>query len=145
MTFRVLAGLVLLLIAFALQFSLATANVYLDLSFAALITFAFVFGFWELVFFVLAAVFVINWQPAVSVEILAFALFPFVVYFLRDKFPSQPWFENFVAILLGFVVLSLVAAPAAFLSSLRIFFVDLMGGWLFGTGVFFLLQNSSQK
>ncbi len=145
MTLKLLAGLVLLLIALALQFSLAAANVYFDFSFAALIAFALVFGFWELAFLVLVAVFIINWQPAVSAEILVFALFPFAVYFLRDAFRSQPWFENLVAIFLGFLTLAIAAAPAAFLASWRLFLPDLAAGLLFGTCVFFLLQNSFQK
>jgi hypothetical protein len=139
MTSKVFAGLVLLLIAFAFQFSLAAANVYIDLSFAALIAFAFVFGFWELVFFVLVGVFVINWQPAASPEILIYALFPFVVHFLRDAFHSQPWFLNLVAIFLGFLALAVVVAPAAFPASWQLFLLDLAGSWLFGTCVFFLL------
>ncbi len=141
MTLKLLAGLVLLLIALALQFSLAAANVYLDFSFATLIAFAFVFGFWELAFLALTAVFIINWQPAVSPEILVSALFPFAVFFLRDAFRSQPWFLNLVAIFLGFLTLVVAAAPAALLASWRLFLPDLAAGWLFGTCVFFLLYR----
>lgn len=139
MTLKFVAGLTILFIAFMLQFWLASVGWYTDLSYAALISFAFVFGFWELLALVLIAVFIINWQPAPSVEIFVFALFPLVVYFSRNILRSQPWFQDFLAIVIGFSVLYLSVARAAFYWNA--FLADLVGGILFASIFFFPLYR----
>ncbi len=108
------AGLAVLMIAFLLQFSLAFAGLRIDLSYAALIAFAFVFGFWELILLVLAAVLVVNWQPAASPELLVFALYPCAIYFLRNILHWQVWLEDLLATLFGFAILYFAISRAAF-------------------------------
>jgi len=78
-----LAGFVMLAIAFALQAWFAAAGIFLNLSFVTLISLAFIFEFWELLALVLFATFIMNWQPAASVEILVFAWFFYFVIFVH--------------------------------------------------------------
>jgi hypothetical protein len=139
MTLKFSAGLVILFFALALQFWFASAGVSLDLSFAALISFAFVFGIWELLVLVLLAVFIVNWQPAVSLEILIFSFYPVAVYFSRNLSQWQPWVKNLMAIALGFFVLYLAAGSVTF--HWREFFMDLTAGLALGLLIFFPLYR----
>jgi len=133
MTLKLLAGFMILVIALALQFWFASGGWYLDLSFAALITFAFIFDIWQFIILILVAVFIINWQPAVSGEILVFSLYPVAVHYLKYIVRWEVWVENLAAILIGSVLMYFVAghgtihAPA--------FFIDAFSGMLFGTAV----------
>ncbi len=136
------AGLIILFIALLFQFLFASAGVFVDLSFAALISFAFVFGFWELILLIVVAVFVVNWQPAVSAEMLVFALFPVAAYLSRGIFHWAGWFLNAAAIAVGFAALAFAAAPwAALAAHWQPFLVDLAAGELFGAIVFLPLYR----
>jgi len=138
MKLKFTAGVIILLIAFILQFSLATAGRYFDLSFAALITLAFVLELWELIVLILVTVLVLNWQPAVSVELGILALFPIAVYFLRRFSELQLWIKNLTAILLGFILLYAAVAPRMLYSGA--FLADLVIAMLFGTVALFSLK-----
>lgn len=139
MTLKLSAGLVIFFIALVLQFWFAQAGVSLNLSFAALISLAFIFGFWELIVLVLLGVFIMNWQPAASVEILIFALYPIAAHFSRGIFHWQAWIEPLIAVLVGFFILYLAAAPAAF--HLPQFLLDVAAGLIFSAIVFFPLHR----
>jgi hypothetical protein len=141
MAITFLSGLIILAIALALQFFSGSAGMFLNFSFAALIAFAFLFEFWELVCFVLIAVFVLDWQPAASVEILVFALYPIAVYFFRKTIPWQHWIAAPAAIILGFAVLAFAAAPALFFAHLSAFFTDTIAGLAFGALIFYPLRR----
>jgi len=129
MKFKFFAGLVVLIIALALQFLFASAGIFLDLSFAALICFAFLFDLGEFLVLVLVAVFVVNWQPAVSTELLVFSLFPVAMYFLRRVAPWHSWVAIPVAVVLGTVLFYFLASHGAF--PVRAFFMDVCAGLLF--------------
>ncbi len=137
MKLRLLTGFLVITIALILQFFLARAGIYFNLSFAALISFAFVFGFWELLLLVLAAAFVLNWQPAVSGEILMISLFPLAVYFLRNIIHWQKLPMNALAIFLGFLLLYVIAGTGGFSANIKAFIMDLIAGELFAGIVFF--------
>jgi len=141
MNFKFLGGLILLFIALLLQFFFARAGIFINFSFAAIISFAFVFEFWELAFLTLLTVFILNWQPAPSVEILVFALVPIAVHFLHPLFHWQIWLENCIAIVLGFLVLYLAAAPSGFLAHSPAFLLDLAGGLITGALTLFPLYR----
>jgi hypothetical protein len=141
MTLKLTAGLVILFITLVLQFLLASAGIHLNLSFVALICFAFVFEFWELAALILLAVFIINWQPGVSIEILIFALYPVVVHFSRNIVHWQPWIENFFAIFLGFVILYGAVLGRAFLYHPQSFLMEVTTGFIFGAVVFLPLYH----
>jgi hypothetical protein len=138
MKLKFTAGLFLLFIVLIAQFWLATAGIYLDLAFAALISFAFIFGFWELMVFVVLTTFIINWQPAASLEILIFALFPVAVYFSRNIVHWQLWLEDLAAIFLGYFVLYLSVTHGRL--HWTPFFIDTGAGLVLGALIFFVLS-----
>ena len=141
MNFRFLAAVVLLFIAFLLQFFLAAAGIFMNFFFAMLIASAFLFTFWELAVLVLLAVFIVNWQPGVSVEIAVFACYPVAAFFARGLVHLQSWFKNLIAIFIGFFLLYAIFAGRSFLYHPQAFLTDLLGGLAFGAATFFLLQR----
>jgi hypothetical protein len=143
MNFRFLSAVVLLLVAFILQFFLATAGVFMNFFFATLIACAFLFSFWELLVLVLLAVFIVNWQPAVNVEIMIFALYPLAVFFLRGFAHLQLWLKNLIAIFVGIFLLYAVLGGRAFLFHPTVFLIDVLGGMVFGSAVFLLLAREA--
>lgn len=143
MNFRFFTGIALVLVAFLLQFSLAAAGVFMNLFLGALIAFAFVFTFWELVALVLLAMLIVNWQPAVSPELVVFALCPFVVFFGRNHVHLQVLLKCILATCLGFLVLYAVLAGRTFISHPENFLIDLLGGLIFGSISLLLLQRES--
>ena len=134
MTVKLSAGLLILFIALVLQFSSAAFGPPLNFAFAALISCAFIFDFWELLVLVLIGVFILNWQPKASVEILIFALYPLATYFSRNISQWQVWVKNLMAILLGNLILYLLVTGT--LSPWRIFTVDTLAWFAFGAMVF---------
>lgn len=144
MTLKLTAGLVILFVAFALQGWLAANGLRVDLVFPALIAFAFLFPFWEMLFLTLLGVFLLNWQPAASLEILIFAVFPVAVYFSKNVLHWQPWIENLLAIALGNVLLyATLLGRTAFARSAS-FLIDLAGGLIFGALIFISLRRWDQ-
>ncbi len=139
------AGLVILLTALALQFWLAAAGIYLTLSFAALISFAFIFNFWELVFFALLGTFIINWQPSASAEIVVIALFPILMNLSRNVFKWRFWVGAPIAIIFGFLVLYAVAVHVSLLEYWSPFLLDLAAGLVFGALTFFPLYRKENE
>jgi len=131
----------MLLLACALQFWFASAGVFINFILATLVVFAFYFDIWELLVFILFAVLVINWQPAMSVDIFVFSLIPIAAYAFHKVFAWTPWMAAPVAIVCGFFLLYLAIAPAAFLANSGSFLIDLLGGLIFGGMVFFTLDR----
>lgn len=141
MLLRFSVGFLLLLLALALQFSFASWGIFTNLSFATLIAFAFIFDFFELLALVLVGVFIVNWQPAASLEIAIFAVFPLAAYFLRSVVHWQSWFMTPIAIIVGFLVLYAFAAPREIFMNTGDFLADLAGGLVFGVFAFFPLAR----
>lgn len=131
MRLKIIAGFIILFIALLLQFWFASAGWYFDLSYAALISFAFVFDFWELLLLVAIAVFIVNWQPTASVEIVIFAAFPIAVHFSRNLLHWQVWLENILAIFVGFLLL--YASVSRLGLNWPAFFIDAIAGSILGT------------
>ena len=134
MGLKFFAGLFILFIALFAQFWFASIGWYFDLSFAALISFALLFDLWELIALVCVAVFIVNWQPGASPEILVFGLYPIALYFSKHIVHWQLWLENLAAIALGFFLLYAVGAHGAI--NWRLFGTDTAAGMLFGALLF---------
>lgn len=134
---RLITALLILVLMSGVQFWLAGGNIFSNLIFATLIVFAFFFDFWEMIFFILFGVLVINWQPAPSVEIFLFALIPLVVFALHNVIRSQKWITAPIAIICGLLIFYVVVAPHFLISNPAAFLEDLFGG-LLGGGLVFL-------
>lgn len=141
MRLRFILAILILLLSCALQFWFASAGVFINFIMAALIVFAFFFDIWELLVFVLFAIFVVNWQPAVSLDIIVFGLIPIAAFAFHKAFAWTLLAGIPVAIVGGFLLLYVAIAPGAFLANTPFFLLDLFGGLLFGGAVFFVLDR----
>jgi hypothetical protein len=130
---------VILCISLTLQFLFASAGIFINLVLAVLITFAFALDFWELCVLVLCAVFVLNWQPMPSIAIIVFALIPLAAYGFKTFARLELWIGNAAALVFGFLLFYVIAAPGEFLGNLPGFFVNLLAALLVGELVLFLL------
>ena len=135
----------MLLLACTLQFWFASAGVFVNFILTALIVFAFFFDFWELLVFVLFAILVINWSPAVGVDIAVFGMIPIAAYAFHKVFAWTAWTAVPVAIVVGFLLLYLAIAPAMLMPQWEAFLADLFGGLVFGGLVFLALSRSGVK
>lgn len=138
---RSVLAVLLLLLACALQFWFASAGVFVNFILASLTVFAFFFDITELLVYVLFAIFVINWQPGMSVDIFVFGIIPVAAYVFHKIFAWTLWAGVPVAIIVGFFVLYLAIAPTMFLANWQAFLADLFGGLVFGGFVFLTLDR----
>lgn len=144
MNFRSFAALLILFIACGIQFFLGSAGIFINLILAALVAFAFFFEWLELAVFVLFAVFVVNWVPAVTPAILIFAAIPFAAYAFRRLFVWAPWAGIPVAIVCSFIVFYLAIAPRMFAVALPSVSLDILGSLIFGECVLAALGRAER-
>ncbi len=145
MRLRFILAILILLLACALQFWFASAGVFVNVILATLIVFAFFFDIGELLVCVLFAIMVINWSPVVSTDIFVFGIIPIAAYAFHKVFAWTTWIAAPVAVVIGFLLLYLAIAPAAFLQNGRPLLIDLCGGLIFGGLVFFTLDRLSSQ
>ncbi len=144
MRFRVLAAVLILLLACVLQFWLASAGIFIDLILAALVAYAFFFSFLELAAFVLFAVFVLNWAPGPSVVLAAFAAIPLLAYLSRRFFAWTPWAGIPVALVGGLILFYLISAPDMFRAAPGAFALDLVASLVFGELTLWALNRAEK-
>ncbi len=140
MRLRFILALLILLFACALQFWFASADVFVNFILATLIAFAFFFDIWELLVFILFAIFVINWSPIISLDIIMFGLIPIAAHAFHRAFAWTLWAGVPTAVVGGFLALYITIAPRTFFASWELFLIDLFGGLVFGTLVSFALE-----
>jgi hypothetical protein len=132
MRYRLVAAILLFLIACVVQFSLASAGISIDLVLAALIAFAFFFSFLEVLVFVLCGVFLMNWQPGFSFEMLIFAALPLAAFFFHRAFAWAPWAGIPVMTVCGFAAFYALIAPSLFVIDPAKIVLDVVGSLIFG-------------
>jgi hypothetical protein len=138
---RLAIAILILILASALQFWFAGGGMFFNLIFATLVVFAFFFDFWEMAAFILFGVFVVNWQPAISLEIFLFALIPLVIFAFHSAFKFERWIAVPIAIALGLSIFYLVIAPQSLLGDSAAFLEDLCGSLIWGAAVFLALRR----
>jgi len=141
------SGLLIFTIACLLQFSFTSAGVTVNFVFAALIAFSFIFSasrgeFWELFFFVLAGVFLMNWLPAPSFALAAFAAIPLLTYLLGAVFPWEAWIGIIISLFSGFIIFYLITAPRFIIIATPLFSLDLFLGLAFGLMIFLYMDHA---
>jgi hypothetical protein len=134
-------SILFLLLAFGIQFLFAGSGIFVNVILATLITLASFFDLFELIVFILLAVFVINWQPAISWEVVLFAVLPIIAYGIRNISSWSAWALNLIFIFLGIIILYAVIAPARIVSNPSGLVIDLFGSMLLGQLIFFTLSH----
>lgn len=139
------AAVLFLVLALILQFWTAAGGTVIDFVFTALIVCGFIFELYEILFFILLALFIINWEPAASLPLAVFGIVPLLAYASRKFFHVEAWAGTLAAIALGLLVLYLSISPRLFAANLRIFFTDLIASLVFGSLMFFALRYSHRR
>lgn len=142
---RFILALLFLILAFVMQFWFASFGVFINFILTALITLAFLFDIWDVIFFILAAVFIINWQPAFGVEIFLLAALPLAAYLFNRYSASEPWAANIASIFCGLLIFYLAIAPKIFFAEWKIFLIDLFASIIFGSIVFIALNRRENR
>ncbi|HVN26130.1 MAG TPA: hypothetical protein VMT99_00550 [Candidatus Paceibacterota bacterium] len=142
---RFILALLFLALAFVLQFWFATLGVFVNFVFAALVAFAFLFDIWDVLFFLLAAIFIINWQPALSPELLIFAAVTVAAYLAHRYSKWEPWAASLAFIVLGLFTLYLAVAPRFLVADFGSFVIDVAGCLMFGGIVFGVLNRRAHR
>jgi hypothetical protein len=137
---RFLSGLSLLLITFILQFFLASIGIYINLTFAVLIAFAFILTFPELVILDLFAVLITNWQPGPSVEIIAFAAIPLAAYGAKKWLGLEPWSGVVGGIVIGYAAFYFAVTESGFFLRGFMFWEDVIIGLVAAELIVLLVQ-----
>jgi hypothetical protein len=139
---RFLAALLILILAFILQFALrGSLGFYSNLTLSALIAFSLSLNLPELIFLILAAVFVLNAEPAFSWDTLVFALLPVISFCLRRFFKWKPWVTCMAMIFSAFLAMYLILAPAFLWNAPALFLGDLAAGLAFGVVALYTLRK----
>ncbi len=123
-----------------LQLWFAPGGVRGDFILAALIVFAFVFSFWELFIFALLGVFLVNSSPHLSVAMIVFFLIPLAAYFVRRRFPLNPWMGAAGAIAAGIALFYAATAPVAASGAVGFLVLDILASIFFGESVLYGLE-----
>jgi hypothetical protein len=144
------SSLLIILIASILQFIFIPNNIIINFIFATLIIFSFVFlredyGFLKLLFFVMLGIFLINWYPVPTFDILVYALIPIVIYLFSKNFLFQSLFCAIISLVLGFFALYLLIEPSFIINSFNIFLLDMLTSSSFGLLVFISMDNFFKK
>lgn len=131
---RFLKSLFLVVLAFWLQFSIGEFwGVWINFVLATLIALAFFVNFEELLLFTLLGVLFLNWQPALSWELVIAGLFPISVFSLRRIFLWEIWLSVLIANVLGLTILYLVTDWGFIMRSPLIFLADLVASLVFAS------------
>ncbi|MDE2019641.1 MAG: hypothetical protein KGJ13_04850 [Patescibacteria group bacterium] len=117
-------GLLVLILAFLLQAWVPIAGLRGDFVLAALIAFAFIFPFWELLLFILLAVFTLNWQPHLGFELAAFAAVPIAAFVLRLWLSWEKWIGIAVSTVGGIFIFYALITPRAIFPNLANLLLD---------------------
>ena len=141
MRFKFLTAVIALILAIVLQLFLGEVlGVWTNIVLASLVTAAFFLNFLELLFLILLAVFVLNWQPAPSLEMALYAALPISTLLMHKFFPFKSWLGNLVAIFLALLIFYLAVGPRFLITSPVVFLWDLAIGLVLGS-IFFKISN----
>ncbi len=134
---RVIAGLLLVSLAIALQLFIGDIRgIWFDFALAALISLSFLLNFFEILFLVLFAAYILNWQPGMSFELLVFAALPIGSFLLRKFLPFEPWIGNMVLSFFGVAIFYSLFGIHIIMHTPALFFADIAASIVCSVAVF---------
>lgn len=129
---KYLSAILVFILALLLQIWFAPGGMRGDFVLAALVVFAFLFDFWELVAFILLGIFLLGSSPYPDVTAFMFVVVPLAVYFARRRFSLEPWLGAAAGIAAGVVVFYAVTAPVSAFHAAAFLSLDILACILFG-------------
>lgn len=141
---RFLAAFLLLFSAVVVQLKAAGgAGFRPALVLAVLIAFALFLDTLELLFLSLLAALFLNWQPALSFELLVLVLFPLLVGLGRRLLPAIWWLNLIIVSFGGFLALYLLSDFSFLFDHGTVFLLDLALGMTVGLIALYLMKYFS--
>lgn len=137
---RIAGAILVLLAGIVLQLILGEYfGVWINFTFAALVAAVFFLDFPGLLVAALAAIALLNWQPAFSWEIVVLGGLPLLFFLFKDRFSWQAWLVNMLFVFAGIVFFYLAFGISLIFMAPPIFLLDLFGSIIFGFIVFSVL------
>lgn len=131
-----IASLLFILSAGLQLFVKSIFGFWVSFIFASLVAFSLSLPFLELMLFVVAAAFFINWQPVLNWEIAVFTLVPLIFFLSKEKIHWQPWFFDVIAVSSSLIVIYLVFGFGFIVNSPKSFILDLVISAIFSLSIF---------
>ena len=133
----------ILFIALFLQIAIGDIfNLWPGLVLAVLLAGCYFLNFAEVMANVLFAVFVLNWQPSFSPEIIIFSLIPIAAYVLKTFVQFKPLPGILFFILSATFIFYLIFSPKFFFIHPGVFILDLSVSLVYGLITFMVLRRS---
>jgi hypothetical protein len=146
MRYRFFIALFFVALGTFLQIMVGSASgMWFNFALATLISAVFFMSIIELLSLVVSALFVLNWQPAFSFELLVFSALPFVVFSAYKFFPFKPWLMNVIAILLSIPIFYFVFDVRFVVDAPVILLWDIVASTMFGAITFKGLEFAYKK
>lgn len=127
-----LSAILVFALAIMLQLWFSPGGMRGDFVLAALIVFAFLFEFWELIFFILLGIFFLNPSLGPNIGMFMLAIVPLAAYFVRRRFSLDPWLGAAAGVAIGAIVFYAVVAPMAAFHAVGFLLLDILACVLFG-------------
>jgi hypothetical protein len=119
-----------------------TPNAPFNFVLVALFVSAFFLDISQLLFLVSVGVLILNWQPALSFEIVLFAFLPFAVFTVKRFLPWRAWLSNLVTVLCGLLVFYASIHARLIFENLGAFLGAIFVSLFFGVVLFQALHSS---
>ena len=131
------AGFLLVVIGLFLQFLIGDVRgIWICFPLAALIALSFFLSFYEILFIDIFALFVAQWQPTISFELVVLGALPVCSYLARKVFQLEPWAGNILFTFFGVAGLYALIGVRVLTHNTPLFFLDLVVSLLYSVLVF---------
>jgi len=116
-----------------------------DLILVFLLTLASFAGFWEVLVFGLLAVFLMNWQPWINLEMVMLLILPLGVSLGHRFLPGRPFLQSFFINFSGVLIFYIVLGVPRILSNLGLFLSFVPVDLVFGAIIFLVFRAYSRR
>ncbi|MGC8776174.1 MAG: hypothetical protein ACP5QN_02600 [Minisyncoccia bacterium] len=138
---KILIWVLILIFLVLLQIKLGLIlNYKFNLTLLALIVFSFYVGYLELIFLSLLGIFLINWKPNFSLEIILLFLIPQLFYLTLKKIKWDNFFGLIFFIILGDILFYGLINYKFILDFTNYFIYEILINILFGILLFYFLK-----
>ena len=139
-------ALLLFIFSITLQFKLhGFLNFHPDLALTTLVVLAFFLDFLPTLFFTLLGVFILNWQPTISLELVVFVIIPLTVYWISKFLPGRLWFSVLIFSAIAVPTFYAIINFGAFYTAPLLLLGDVLVCLIFASLDFYLLEAFSKK
>jgi len=116
-----------------------------DLALATLLILGSFVSLGELMILILSSVFILNWQPALSWEIIWFSLLPLAFAAIHRIFPFESWTANLISVGLGTLLFTLFVDPRFVVRDIVGFAELWLGAIVCGMAIYYFFETTFTK